>query len=136
MILKKEITTKVFKAEEFKEDLVGDFEIDFRQSVQDSGREDIFMMIVKLLLGRLLMIFLMILKEISAKVFKVQEFKNDLVDDFEGDSRFRSWRSLLMIIVKYLFRRLWEIFLMILKEISGKVFKVLEFKNDLLMISN
>ena len=62
MMLLKEIITKVFNVQEFKEDLVGDFEVNFRQSVQGSDREDLLMMIVKLLFRRLLMVFLMILK--------------------------------------------------------------------------
>ena len=62
MLLKEIVITKVFKVEEFKEDLVGDFEVDFRQSVQGSDRKDLFMMIVKFLFRRLLMVFLMILK--------------------------------------------------------------------------
>ena len=61
LMLLKEIITKVFNVQEFKEDLVGDFEVNFRQSVQGSDREDLLMMIVKLLFRRLLMVFLMIL---------------------------------------------------------------------------
>ena len=66
------------------------------------------MMIVKFLFRRLLMVFLMILKEISCEEFKlkfkVQEL--EIQGSGVGDSRFRSWRFKVQELEEPLYGRL------------------------------